>query len=237
MEHRGKVRFSTLLCGNRAVGARGLAKGEFITKSWCFSPAIFVTPSVSRTSLSSLSPSLLSPATRPRLPQYLQSHIFSNLDRLLHPRRRWAAAGKACPPHAVTLSSPSRSLLPSLFCLLDPWGFRCVRYIHVYVRPACTLRVFIFVFTSRKRRNYRGEIKRRAGHGLEEGQRGFYEGGHYGSPRRPPEIFALDKIEYQTSLKISAYDLTYGIPGILIIALYSAVLLIIGFINLYCLPR
>lgn len=196
MEQReGKILRSTLSLGNRAVGARGLAKGEFITKSWCFYPAFFVI--LTARGRSSLSLSRSFPTVPRRLPRYPLSRIFSHpLPSSVPSRRRWATRKIALFTllHCRVLRYYF-FLLPSVSStVFSSW------LIYPCIRIACTLRVFIFVLASGGGETAKTGWKGGQVKNWEKGKRRFYEGGHYRSPR----WFVVDKIEYESSLKISS---------------------------------
>lgn len=157
MEQReGKILHSTL--GNQAVGAWGLAKGEFITKSWCFYPAFFVILTFSRSSLS-FSRSFPVVPRRRRLPQYLQSCIFSTSISVCSIRKT-VDNEEGCPLHAIELSSLSRPPLPSRFCLLDRIFVVIDICIWNCIYAPC---IYIFVLASGGRKNGQNGMKRRTG--------------------------------------------------------------------------
>lgn len=180
------------------MGARGLAKGEFITKSWCFYPAFFVI--LTSRGRSSLSFSRSFPMVpRRRLPRYSQSRIFSHsLPSSAPSRRRWATRKVAL----FTLLH-CRVLRYRFFLLVSVSSTAFSLWlIYPCIRTACTLRVFIFVLVSGGGETVKTGWKGGQVKDWKNGKRRFYKGGHYRSLRRPLNVFLVDKIEYESSLKI-----------------------------------
>lgn len=160
MEQReGKILHSTL--GNQAVGAWGLAKGEFITKSWCFYPAFFVILTFSRAVVSLLlllvsRGSTTMTTTTPAIPPIL--HLLHLYLRLFHPED--GGQRERLPSLCYRIVEPFE--IASSFSLLFPRShFRRGRYMYInYIYAPC---IYIFVLASGEKKNGQNGMKRRTG--------------------------------------------------------------------------
>lgn len=142
MEHRGKVRFSTLLSETELW-----AREDWQKVSSSLSHDAFIRrPSLPLASRGQLSLSLSSLLRW--FPQHLQSSLTLTVYFVLEGGGQWERPPS---PRCPIIESCETASFFSFLSLRSARFPPRDRYIHMY-RAACTYRVFIFVFTSRKRR-------------------------------------------------------------------------------------